>query len=165
MTYPHRQRAPGFPLCLCGAMPGTGPTSTWGADCPAAMREHIATLTTTLRDLRAQIDYIARVGWDASCEAAAADALEAEDATRLNRYAVRVARERDEASAQLATTRRTLSALDCRYTGGGVADVSGSHCPLGAPCERCAGERGREEARESEPAPQVTTIYDVEGDL
>lgn len=29
---------------------------------------------------------------------------------------------------------------DCRYTMGNVADISGSHCPLDRPCERCKNE-------------------------
>lgn len=62
--------------------------------------------------------------------------------------------ERDEARSQLAATRRTLSALDCRYTGAGVADVSGSHCPPGAPCERCQREA------ESEAAPDIGLVFD-----
>ena len=34
-----------------------------------------------------------------------------------------------------------LSALDCRYAGGGLADMTGSHCPIERPCQRCANER------------------------
>lgn len=53
MTHPHRQCTPGIPLCECGAMPSSGPTSTWGADCPVAMRERIGELERERAEARA----------------------------------------------------------------------------------------------------------------
>lgn len=43
--------------------------------------------------------------------------------------------------SDLLEARRITTTLDCRYTLGDVADISGSHCPLDKPCERCRNER------------------------
>ena len=40
--------------------------------------------------------------------------------------------------AEIAELRKWRTEQDCRYTMGRVADISGSHCPLDDPCERCA---------------------------
>lgn len=42
--------------------------------------------------------------------------------------------------ARVAELESRLSSLDCRYAGGGVAEVSGSHCPADIPCDRCMAE-------------------------
>ncbi len=39
---------------------------------------------------------------------------------------------------EIAELRKWRTEQDCRYTMGRVADISGAHCPLGDPCERCA---------------------------
>ena len=44
------------------------------------------------------------------------------------------------AEARVAELESRLSSLDCRYAGGGVAEVSGSHCPADIPCDRCMAE-------------------------
>lgn len=44
------------------------------------------------------------------------------------------------ARARVAELETRLSSLDCRYAGGGVAEVSGSHCPADIPCDRCMAE-------------------------
>ena len=41
-----------------------------------------------------------------------------------------------------------VRSLDCRHTGRGFADMSGSHCPTDKPCQRCDLERERDEARD-----------------
>ena len=48
--------------------------------------------------------------------------------------------------------RRELPQLDCRRTGGLVSDLSGKHCPLDDPCQRCRLEtaEARAEALEAE---------------
>ena len=47
----------------------------------------------------------------------------------------------EKAEARVAELESRLSSLDCRYAGGGVAEVSGSHCPADIPCDRCMAER------------------------
>jgi hypothetical protein len=42
---------------------------------------------------------------------------------------------------RLRRTAAILPTLDCRYTGAGIAEMSGSHCPTESPCQRCKLER------------------------
>jgi chromosome segregation ATPase len=44
-------------------------------------------------------------------------------------------------NAEVERLRRHRTELDCRYTMGDVADLSGSHCPPDEPCLRCKVER------------------------
>lgn len=53
----------------------------------------------------------------------------------------------EKAEHRERVAQRALSSADCQYAGR-VAEMSGSHCPLGEPCDRCAAER-REEKLES----------------
>jgi len=55
--------------------------------------------------------------------------------------------------------RRHRCELDCRYTMGGVADISGSHCPHDDPCQRCCYER-RIKAMEKELDPHLEELDD-----
>jgi len=48
---------------------------------------------------------------------------------------------------ELDRYRRKVSGLDCRETGAGLADFSGSHCPPGDPCDRCKHEAEEERLR------------------
>ena len=41
---------------------------------------------------------------------------------------------------RIAELERRVSSLDCRYAGK-WAETSGCHCPLDAPCARCASDR------------------------
>ena len=45
------------------------------------------------------------------------------------------------AQGRITELERILTSLDCRYSGGGLAELSGSHCPPGNPCDRCIAER------------------------
>ena len=53
----------------------------------------------------------------------------------------RVEAQRDALKARVADLEARLSSLDCRYAGGGIGEVSGSHCPADNPCDRCVAER------------------------
>jgi hypothetical protein len=48
---------------------------------------------------------------------------------------------------RLRRTAAILPTLDCRYTGTGVAEMSGSHCPVDSPCRRCEMEKTIAELR------------------
>lgn len=49
----------------------------------------------------------------------------------------------DAAEAKIYGLKSRICGLDCRYTMGDVADISGSHCTK--PCERCLADRDRME--------------------
>ena len=61
--------------------------------------------------------------------------------------------------AEVMRLRRARCELDCRYTMGDVADLSGSHCPHDNPCQRCYYER-RIEALEKERDPNLEELED-----
>ena len=61
-----------------------------------------------------------------------------EDSILLDRLRSEVASLRERAER---AERVLIPSLDCRYTGAGIADISGSHCPIEAPCQRCDLER------------------------
>lgn len=52
-----------------------------------------------------------------------------------------IVKERNELRAEIERLRRHRTELDCRYTMGDVADLSGSHCSPDEPCLRCKVER------------------------
>lgn len=58
--------------------------------------------------------------------------------------------ERDQLRAEVAGLRRHRTELDCRYTLGDVADISGSHCPLNSKCTRCKAEDAELQVRDLE---------------
>lgn len=43
-------------------------------------------------------------------------------------------------SARIRELERRIESMDCRYVGR-FAEISGSHCPLDEPCDRCQAER------------------------
>ena len=52
---------------------------------------------------------------------------------------------REAAEARVAELEQHRTKLDCRFVGR-YAEMSGSHCPSGEPCQRCELERAREAA-------------------
>ena len=52
---------------------------------------------------------------------------------------------REKAGARVAELEQHRTKLDCRFVGR-YAEMSGSHCPSGEPCQRCELERAREAA-------------------
>ena len=53
--------------------------------------------------------------------------------------------ERDRLKAQVYNLKSRICKMDCRYTMGDTADISGSHCE--SPCDRCEAERDYEALR------------------
>ena len=53
--------------------------------------------------------------------------------------------ERDALKAKVYDLKSRICKMDCRYTMGDKADISGSHC--GSPCDRCEAERDYEALR------------------
>ena len=66
------------------------------------------------------------------------------DNTALFQAWERLTAERDALRDELAAVRASRAAMDCRFTPGDVADISGSHCSLDAPCDRCRAEDMRD---------------------
>ena len=97
--------------------------------------------------LRAQVDDLKTAGRQARDDATAALDLVSRIRIALNDNGKRMqdellsyCRELATLPARVADLESRLSSLDCRYAGGGVAEVSGSHCPADIPCDRCMAE-------------------------
>lgn len=68
----------------------------------------------------------------------------------------------DALDARIRVLERRESEYDCRMCGR-VAEMSGSHCPIGDPCQRCQLERA--ERRVAELEAERTTILEIHDDL
>lgn len=79
-------------------------------------------------------------------EQANAERLEA--AATIQQQAARIA----AMEREIKLLRRWRMEHDCRFTMGKVADISGSHCPLDKPCDRCQSEQASERIGELEGA-------------